>query len=103
MKRKCKVRILTLALAVEAALVVGATGSLPARAARAATAGQGGYPNSVAVLGHSGATGESSDPNKPRHYEARENSWASGTNPAVKSLYLRLLSVNPKLEGHNFN
>ncbi len=62
-----------------------------------------GYPSSIAVLGHSGATGESSDPNKPLHYEARENSWATGTNPAVKSLYLRLLAVNPKIEGHNFN
>ena len=55
------------------------------------------------MLGHSGATGESSDPKKPLHYEARENSWATGTNPAVKSLYLRLLAVNPTIEGHNFN
>ena len=62
-----------------------------------------GYPSSIAVLGHSGATGESSDPKKPLHYEARENSWATGTNPAVKSLYLRLLAVNPTIEGHNFN
>ena len=62
----------------------------------AANAGHGGYPNSIAVLGHSGATGESSDPNKPLHYEARENSWATGTNPAVKSLYLRLLSREPE-------
>jgi hypothetical protein len=69
----------------------------------APNAAHGGYPNAIAVLGHSGATGESSDPNKPLHYEARENSWATGTNPAVKSLYLRLLTVNPKIEGHNFN
>jgi hypothetical protein len=68
-----------------------------------ATAAHRGYPNAMAVLGHSGATGESSDPSKPLHYEARENSWATGTNPAVKSLYLRLLTVNPKIEGHNFN
>jgi hypothetical protein len=69
----------------------------------AANAAHRGYPNAIAVLGHSGATGESSDPNKPPHYEARENSWATGTNPAVKSLYLRLLAVNPKIKGHNFN
>jgi hypothetical protein len=68
-----------------------------------ANAAHHGYPNAIAVLGHSGATGESSDPNKPVHYEARENSWATGTNPAVKSLYRRLLTVNPKIEGHNFN
>jgi hypothetical protein len=35
--------------------------------AAAANAADGGYPNAIAVLGHSGATGESSDPNKPRH------------------------------------
>src|SRR5215211_1139964 len=68
-----------------------------------ADAAHGGYPDAMVVLGHSGATGESSDPNKPPHYEARENSWATGTNPAVKSVYLRLLAVNPKIKGHNFN
>jgi hypothetical protein len=60
------------------------------------------YPNGIAVLGHSGATGENSDPNRPG-VEVRENSWATGTNPAVKSLYLRLLARNPRIKGHNFN
>ena len=61
-----------------------------------------GYPNSIAVLGHSQATGESSDPDQPG-VEVRENSWATGTNPKVDSLYLRLLSHNPAIEGNNTN
>lgn len=60
------------------------------------------YPNSIVVLGHSGATGESSDPRFPG-VEVRENSWATGTNPAVKSLYLRILAKNPRIKGRNFN
>ena len=60
------------------------------------------YPSSIAVLAHSGATGESSDPRRPR-FEARENSWATGTNPAVDSVYRRILAKNPAIEGHNFN
>jgi len=61
-----------------------------------------GYPNSIAVLGHSGATGYNSDPRRPRA-DAKANSWATGTNPAVKSVYLRLLAKNPKIRGHNVN
>ena len=56
----------------------------------------------MAVLGHSGATGEDSDPSKP-HLEIRANSWATGTNPAVDSVYLRILAKNPAIKGHNFN
>lgn len=61
-----------------------------------------GYPSSIAVLGHSGATGEDSDPSQP-HVEIRANSWATGTNPAVNSVYLRILAKNPAIKGHNFN
>ena len=71
-------------------------------ATAAADAAHGGYPDAIAVLGHSGATGENSDPKRPG-VVVRENSWATGTNPAVKSLYLRLLALNPKIKGHNFN
>ena len=34
---------------------------------------------------------------------APENSWATGTNPAVDSVYLRILARNPKIRGHNVN
>jgi len=61
-----------------------------------------GYPDSIVVLGHSGATGGGSDPmNLSR--DARENSWATGTNPTVNSVYLRVLARNPAVVGHNVN
>jgi hypothetical protein len=60
------------------------------------------HPNSIVVLAHSGATGENSDPRRPG-VEVRSNSWATGTNPAVNSVYLRILAKNPKIKGRNFN
>jgi hypothetical protein len=39
-----------------------------------------GFPNSMVVLGHSGATGEDSDPSQP-HIEIRANSCATRTTP----------------------
>jgi len=56
----------------------------------------------MVVLGHSGATGEDSDPGQP-HVEIRANSWATGTNPAVHSVYQRILQRNPAIRGRNFN
>ena len=61
-----------------------------------------GYPSSMVVLGHSNATGEDSDPAQP-HAVIRANSWATGTNPAVNSVYRRILAKNPAIKGHNFN
>jgi hypothetical protein len=61
-----------------------------------------GYPNSIAVLGHSGSTGENSDPDQPG-VEVRENSWATGTNPEVNSVYLHILARNPAIEAHNLS
>jgi hypothetical protein len=60
------------------------------------------FPNSIAVLGHSGATGENSDPRQPG-VEVRENSWATGSNPKVDSVYRRILARNPAIRGHNDN
>lgn len=59
-------------------------------------------PNSIVVLGHSGATGWNSDPAHPR-LDAPQNSWATGTNPKVNSIYRRILARNPKIKGHNVN
>jgi hypothetical protein len=61
-----------------------------------------GYPSSIAVLAHSGATGENSDPGRPGE-EVRANSWATGTNPGVDSVYLRILAANPAIKGHKVN
>jgi hypothetical protein len=80
------------------------TGAAPTRSATATTTPARkwihGYPNSIAVLGHSGSTGENSDPDRPG-IEVRENSWATGTNPEVNSVYRRILERNPAIEGHN--
>jgi hypothetical protein len=62
----------------------------------------GKYPNAIVVLGHSGTTGFNSDPEFPSS-DARANSWATGDNPAVHSIYDRLLAVNPAVAGHNSN
>jgi len=56
----------------------------------------------MVVLGHSGATGYDSDPASPGA-DAPQNSWATGTNPAVNSIYSRLLAVNPAIKGHATN
>ena len=61
-----------------------------------------GYPDSIVVIGHSGATGEDSNPAQP-HVEIRANSWATGTNPAVHSVYQRILAKNPGIREHNFD
>ncbi|HYN32629.1 MAG TPA: hypothetical protein VES40_08395, partial [Ilumatobacteraceae bacterium] len=60
------------------------------------------WPNSMVVLGHSGATGWNSDPANPGT-DAIQNSWATGDNPQVDSIYARALAQNPALEGNNFN
>ncbi len=60
------------------------------------------YPNAIVVLGHSAAPAYGSDPAHP-YRDAPENSWATGTNPAVNSVYSRILAVNPAIKGHNIN
>ena len=60
------------------------------------------YPNAIVVLGHSGTTGYNSDP-AASETDARQNSWATGDNPVVQSIYRRLLALNPAVEGHNTN
>jgi hypothetical protein len=59
-------------------------------------------PSGVVAIGHSGLTGESSDPQRPGE-DALENSWATGTTPEVKSVYLRLSAVRPETKGHVSN
>jgi hypothetical protein len=70
----------------------------------AAAAGAGGSadPSAMAVIGGGNAVGYASDPKHP-FQEARANSWATGTNPAVRSIYTRLLAANPAVRGRAFN
>ena len=60
-----------------------------------------GYPDSLAVVGHSQATGENTTPYE--NGDTKTNTWASGTNPAVRSIYLRLLAAHPQIKRHVVN
>lgn len=59
-----------------------------------------GWPSAIAAIGHSGLTGYDSD---APGQDARGNSWATGDNPDVDSVYLRILAENPAIEGHATN
>jgi GDSL-like lipase/acylhydrolase family protein len=96
----CSASLLCLAALVASGC--GGGGDEAERASAPAPQSTPGYPSSIAVLGHSGATGEGSDPDRPGE-EVRANSWATGSNPEVNSLYLRILAKNPAIKGHNVN
>ena len=59
-------------------------------------------PVGIVAIGHSGLTGENSNPDAPNQ-DAKQNSWATGTTPAVDSIYQRLVAANPATEGHVAN
>jgi lysophospholipase L1-like esterase len=60
------------------------------------------YPSSMDALGGSFTRGFNTDcPNA--WIDCPENSWATGTNPVVDSIYLRLLALNPRLSDNNAN
>ena len=77
----------------------GAAGPATSSTATAATPAN---PVGVIAIGHSGLTGEGSDPSRPGQV-ALENSWATGTSPQVNSIYRRLVAVRPETEGHVAN
>ena len=72
-----------------------------ATAVPAPTAAVSGPPNSVAVLGDSisAGTGTAGLPSA----EQPGNSWATGTNSTVLSIYQRLVAINPAANGNNYN
>lgn len=59
-------------------------------------------PVGIIAIGHSGLTGYGTDPNQPDH-DAKDNSWATGTNPEVNSIYQRLVAVRPETAEHVSN
>ena len=59
------------------------------------------YPNSMDALGDS--ITRAFNTCSVAFLDCPENSWATGTNTAVDSYYLRLLTVNPSISGHNYN
>src|SRR3954452_10271512 len=54
------------------------------------------------AIGHSGLTGENSDPRHPG-LPALRNSWATGSSPGVDSVYLRMVAALPDTRGHVAN
>jgi lysophospholipase L1-like esterase len=60
------------------------------------------YPSSMDALGTSTTRGYNTD--CPTAWiDCPDNSWATGTNAAVNSIYLRLLALNPRLRNNNAN
>jgi len=69
---------------------------------RSATPARSAYPASMDALGASVAAGYNTD--CPDGWiDCPDNSWSTGANPAVDSVYLRLLALNPRLKDHNAN
>lgn len=60
------------------------------------------HPVGLVALGHSGMTGFQSDPANP-DTNAPANSWATGTNPTVQSIYQRLVAALPETADHVVN
>jgi lysophospholipase L1-like esterase len=59
------------------------------------------YPNSMDALGDS--ITRAFNTCSTAFTDCPENSWATGTNEAVDSYYLRLLALNAGISGHNYN
>lgn len=93
--RKLTIRA-TLSFATVALLGISASAA-PAVGVRAASPA---YPDSIAVIGHSFATGEGVA--GPRAFRVR-NSWVTGDTSAVQSIYSRILARNPAIRGNKFN
>jgi len=101
--------VLAVCLAVLTAASCGSSSGPASTAANTAPASPSSGINSASLplrgiiaLGHSALTGENSDPQSPG-VPAPQNSWATGTNPAVDSIYQRLAAVDPKTRGHAVN
>jgi lysophospholipase L1-like esterase len=68
----------------------------------AADRGNPTLPSTMDALGGSFTRGFNTD--CPQAFtDCPENSWATGSNPAVDSVYLRLATLNPRLEGNSSN
>lgn len=93
-----------LAVATSACSSPGASHSPAAVQTHPTTPGRT-HPVGIIAIGHSGLTGENSDPRHPSQpgQPVLENSWATGTSPAVDSVYLRLVAARPETKGHVAN
>ena len=66
------------------------------------TSSDASHPVGIIAIGHSGLTGENSDPHLPGA-PVPANSWATGTSPKVDSVYRRMVAALPETEGHVAN
>jgi hypothetical protein len=89
------VSILTrlVALVTFAALTACGSGPVATAGGSATATGDPSRPAGVIALGHSGLTGEGTAELGEAGFE---NSWATGINPTVNSVYLRLVEIRPE-------
>jgi lysophospholipase L1-like esterase len=81
--------------------VVVAALAIAGPAALAGTSAVTGYPTSMASLGDS--ITRAYDTCSTAYTDCPANSWSTGTNTAVNSLYSRILVANPAISGKNYN
>jgi lysophospholipase L1-like esterase len=81
--------------------VVVAALAIAVPAALAGTSAVTGYPTSMASLGDS--ITRAYDTCSTAYTDCPANSWSTGTNTAVNSLYSRILVANPAISGKNYN
>jgi hypothetical protein len=91
---------LVFGMAVAATIATAALGMAPSAGPAVGRTVAPAYPDSIAVIGHSFATGEGVS--GPRAFRIR-NSWITGDVPAIQSLYSRILARNPAIRGNKFN
>ncbi len=93
-------RRVALILALAGVTAFAAVAETASAAPPATTAARSGPPNSVALLGDSisAGTGTAGLPSA----EQPANSWGTGTNAAVQSIYSRLLAINPAISGNRY-
>jgi hypothetical protein len=98
--RRVTLRRLTVAATLTLATITTAGLSVSAAPAVVTHTAAPAYPDSIAAIGHSFATGEGVS--GPRAFRVR-NSWITGDTAAVQSLYSRILARNPAIRGNKFN
>lgn len=69
--------------------------------APATVAARGSYPSSMASTGNSFT--RAAGTGFPPWADNPAGSWSTGTDPSVNSHYLRLVALNPKINGKNYN
>jgi hypothetical protein len=87
---------------IAAALALCTACSSGSTSSEAAAPADSTYPSSIVAIGHSGLTGYDSDPDQPAT-DVRDNSWATGANPDVDSIYQRIVALNPAAKDHASN